>query len=374
MTKSARAAQKPYGHRERKMFQNAVSAVGMKFSDRHNAIYDETDAAALLATMSKERMCAEQAAEILRDSAGRSPGADWLLGKLGQVDYETMHKRADKILRRTVTDSIKGGLIGKSPIIAIDKTKIPRYDHNPDMTHKIKYRGPGTRTAEAYITARTVGQKHQTHLACLPVTRDAFNPEFVRKLLQTIKRMHIRPQMVLMDKEFYSVDVLNTINNAGLRFMTPAVCTKGVERAIQEHIDGHRDAVSKYTISSGSSKIRCNLIILEREDKNKKKFHIAFVTNMTNCTPEDLFELPEEYRKRWGIETGYRDVKRAMPRTCSRNDAIRLILFYLSLGMSNIWMIARSWCKKKKIKLKVLLARIIRWCMRPWNKKPPDPG
>ncbi len=90
------------------MYQAAVSSIGMRFSDRPNAIYGKADAAALLATMSRERMCAEQASETLRDSAGRSPGADWLLGKMGHIRYETMHRRADRILDRTVRDSIKG--------------------------------------------------------------------------------------------------------------------------------------------------------------------------------------------------------------------------------------------------------------------------
>ena len=57
---------------------------------------------------------------------------------------------------------------------------------------------------------------------------------------------------------------------------------------------------------------------------------------------EDLLVLPEEYRKRQGIETGYRDAKRAMPRTTSRNDSIRLALFFFGLVISNIWVIVRS--------------------------------
>ena len=36
------------------MYQAAVSSIGMRFSDRPNAIYNEVDAAALLATMSRE--------------------------------------------------------------------------------------------------------------------------------------------------------------------------------------------------------------------------------------------------------------------------------------------------------------------------------
>jgi len=86
--------------------------------------------------------------------------------------------------------------VERFPLIAIDKTKIARYDKKPDMVRLIKYKGQGTSTAEAYITARTVGVENQTHLACLPVTRDAFNPEFVRKLLRNIRILDIRPRLV----------------------------------------------------------------------------------------------------------------------------------------------------------------------------------
>jgi len=32
-------------------------------------------------------MCAEQASEILREQSGSGPGADWLLGRLGRMQY-----------------------------------------------------------------------------------------------------------------------------------------------------------------------------------------------------------------------------------------------------------------------------------------------
>ena len=46
------------GRQEFKQFQKAVSTIGMKFSDRHNALYQESSAATLLVTMCREGMCA----------------------------------------------------------------------------------------------------------------------------------------------------------------------------------------------------------------------------------------------------------------------------------------------------------------------------
>jgi len=357
------------------MFQAAVSAIGMGFSGRRNALYGEKDAAALLAAMCREGMCAEQASEILREQSGSCPGADWLLGKLGRVQYGTMHKKADRILRRTVRDSIGRGLVEPHPLIAIDKTKIARYDKKPDMVHLIKYKGQGTSTAEAYITARTVGCQNQTHLACIPVTRDTFNPEFVRKLLRKIRILNIRPRLLLMDREFYAVDVLKAVARAGLRFLVPAVRTPGARRAMREYADGKRDAVSTYTmVSQDGTRMECDIIILDRTGSEGERFQIAFVTNHAGCTRDGLLELPEEYRRRWGIETGYRDAKRAMPRTCSRKDHVRLVMFYLSLAASNIWMIVRAGSRGAAVRLRVMLAGIISECARLRIKKPPDPG
>ena len=53
---------------------------------------------------------------------------------------------------------------------------------------------------------------------------------------------------------------------------------------------------------------------------------------------QDLIsKIPDEYKKRWGIETGYACMERIRPRTSSRNDSIRMPLMYLPLVIYNAW-------------------------------------
>jgi len=178
-----------------------------------------------------------------------------------------------------------------------------------------------------------------------------------------------------MDRESCAVDVLQTVACAGLRFLPPAVRTPGARRAMQEYADGRRDAVSAYDmISQDGTGMECTMIMLDRTDSEGERFQIAFVTNMTRCTRDDLLELPEEYRRRWGIETGYRDAKRSMPRTCSRNADIMLVLLCLSLAASNIWMIVRAGGRRGAVRLRVLLAGLVAECARQRIRRPPDPG
>jgi len=63
-----------------------------------------------------------------------------------------------------------------------------------------------------------------------------------------------------------------------------------------------------------------------------------------------------------------------MPRTCSRNAAIGLILLYMSLAASNMRMIIRAGGRGAAVRLRMLLAGIISECTRPRIRKPPDPG
>ena len=104
--------------------------------------------------------------------------------------------------------------------------------------------GENTNTAEAYMTARTVGQEMQFHLACIPVTRAEFNPYFVRKTLDEMRILKIKPRLLLMDREFYAVDVMRVISGACHKFLMPAVSTTGIKKAIQEFTDGTRESVS----------------------------------------------------------------------------------------------------------------------------------
>ena len=48
-------------------------------------------------------------------------------------------------------------------------------------------------------------------------------------------------------------------------------------------------------------------------------------------------ELPEEYRKRWGIKTGFRVQDNVQAKTTSKNYAVRVAYIMLSTFLYNIW-------------------------------------
>ena len=64
------------------------------------------------------------------------------------------------------------------------------------------------------------------------------------------------------------------------------------------------------------------------------------------------------YRKRWGIETGYRMIRKFLARTTSKRHSIRLLYFYLAILLYNMWVLMNIVVRVKIIaeNLKVFIA------------------
>ena len=85
-----------------------------------------------------------------------------------------------------------------------------------------------------------------------------------------------------------------------------------------------------------------------------------FATNLTvNNASDFLKKIPEEYRKRWNIETGYR-VKNAFKiRTCSKSPVARSLFFLIRCLLYNIEMLLKLIIEIDTYKLKSAISDAI---------------
>ena len=168
---------------------------------------------------------------------------------------------------------------------------------------------------------------------------------------------------MLVDREFFAVDIMLALNGLGKKFLMPATKTPGIKKAILEHHRGRRAAVSAYVMRNAMGQsVTYRLAIRrvrkwsgvgdyepekrggrKRTDEQKiMEMYVVFATNLDAArVRREIRRLPEDYRRRWGIETGYRQIEEVRPWTTSRDLAFRLMLFYTSLFMYNMWAIER---------------------------------
>ena len=90
-----------------------------------------------------------------------------------------------------------------------------------------------------------------------------------------------------------------------------------------------------------------------KETKGKKRWE--YMMHATNVERQHIKrtikDIPEEYKKRWRIENNFKSVEQMRAHTCSRNHAIRVFMFFLSMIVCNLWCMAvRKINKVLKIK------------------------
>ena len=179
-------------------------------------------------------------------------------------------------------------------------------------------------------------------IAVVRVTEDMPKIEFMRKLLSESKKLELKKSIILMDREFSNVEVMHFLDEHGEKFLMAVSKTPGIKKAVSEFRSGKRKAISRYEMRSGNgATFRFWPVIKKRlkEKKGKRRWeYLTYATNVERWYIKRIMkDVPEEYKKRWRIENNFKSVEQIRARTCSRNHAIRVFMFFLSMIVCNLW-------------------------------------
>ena len=230
--------------------------------------------------------------------------------------------------------------------IAIDETKLPRYDKKiTDVLRKGKQKC-GTTAFESYVTAQCVNTRLTLGLAVLAFKKGVRYGDAVQEIVNSIKRYHLRIGVILLDRGFYTVLVMDTLDKAGLKFVMPAKQSKKLTENIKRYIDsGYNPKFKKFKMLIADKKagkwfeytgmIEKRTGLRKKVKKSDPEAWIVFATN-------DPTIKTKKYASRWNIETGYRIRDSIHPKTSVSNPNARLYCFVYSLVFLNEWYIARE--------------------------------
>ena len=153
------------------------------------------------------------------------------------------------------------------------------------------------------------------HLMLAAIHMPALEPmsDFVHRLVDLALQAGTDIRLVLLDREFFTTDVMKTLGDMTVRYIMPCRNTGTVVDALDEFAAGRRGRISESCITNADRvSVTYTMIITERTRRKKnsknepKNRYIGFATSAQDIDVA-------RYGKRWGIETGYKMLEAMRP-------------------------------------------------------------
>ena len=251
-------------------------------------------------------------------------------------------------LNRALAGRLPRALRRRSQRLAIDLTLIPYHGEHFRDENEV-YRGQakeGTSHFHAYATVYVVLKGQRFTVALTAVTKGEAMKDVVQRLLKQARSVGIKPRLVLLDRGFYSVDVIRYPQAARQPFLMPVVI-RGLKADDPRGPSGTRVFAAMkrsgwfgYTVTSGTKRTATVSICVScRNFRGQWKRHgrRALVYACWGVEGRSCACVRETYRTRCGIESSYRQMNQARGRTSTRRPELRLLYAGLALLLRNEW-------------------------------------
>ncbi len=270
--------------------------------------------------------------------------------------------------RRINTEIVQlSNLKGTYQDAAIDFHDIPYYgDKNTQGIRGIKPKN-GTSWGYSFCSLDIIGD--------VKLTLDVFDINglvknysiLIESMLQRIKAMGINLRTLFLDREFFNSATISTLHKLNTYYVIAAKSNKKINVILNEHKKkfGQTSTFFEYQFEKGGPTFVIVAIFNPKYDPNAKKdkgnneYHL-FATNITINNVSDFIKIiPDEYRKRWNIETGYRVKNEFKIRTCSKSPIARTLFFLIQCLLYNIESLLKWVIKIDANKLKSAISEAI---------------
>lgn len=250
--------------------------------------------------------------------------ADRMLDKLHRVNQAGVRqliKKCNEKLRlpRRVT-------------LAIDFTDKPYYG---DKNHFEVVGSKGGKYVRRYIELSVV--KPALFINALPVNQLSNDKEkLLRVLLGKFHEEYVKTiiKLLLADRGFFTKKVVKLLVESSTPFIMPAVKNERVKKFIKAFEEKEIKSRVKYEFGD----VTVNLLFIKLKNKKTQKDEVyAYITN-TNKTPLQAYML---YKKRWQIETNFREQNKFTFKTATKDFNIRYLAFVIGGLLLNAWQLTR---------------------------------
>ena len=252
----------------------------------------------------------------------------------------------ERRLNAALTDHLPRGLRRRVWQIAIDWHLTPYYGQPHKSRNELYYGKPqrGTTKFHAYATACIIDYGRRYTVALSWVRRHESMVRVLRRLIAQIRGIGLKIKRVLLDRAFFNVPVIEFLQQENLPFLMPVMIRgrrpkPGRRRTGLAAIKRQPAGWYSHTMKNKHRQVTVSICVAYRTHRNRKdgkrrQQKLLFAAWKVNGSPT---EIRERYRKRFGIESSYRQLHQARIYTCTRDPHLRLVYIALALLLRNLW-------------------------------------
>lgn len=230
--------------------------------------------------------------------------------------------------------------------VAIDWHLVPYYGQPHQSRNELYYGKPrqGTKQFHAYASACIVDHGQRYTIALTWVRRHESTVTALGRLMRRIREIGLKTRCILLDRAFFNVPVIEFLQEENLPFLMPVMFRgrkpkRGRKASGLRWIKQQAAGWYKHTLKNRSRQVTVSVCVGYRTHKNRKdkkqvKQKLLFAAWRVKGSPTDI---RERYRKRFGIETSYRQMRQARIYTCTRQPRLRLLFVAVALVLRNLW-------------------------------------
>jgi len=229
--------------------------------------------------------------------------------------------------------------------VAIDWHLVPYYGEPQQSRNELYYGKPhlGTTKFHAYASACIVQYGHRYTLALTWVRRHESLVTALRRLVAKIREIQLKIRCLLLDRAFFNVPVIEFLQQEQMPFLMPVMFRgrppkKGRARGLRA-IKRQPAGWHTHTLKNRQRQVTFSVCVAYRTHRNRRdrkrvQQKLLFAAWRVRGSPT---QIRERYRKRFGIESSFRQLRQARIYTCTRDPHQRLMFVVVGLMLRNMW-------------------------------------
>jgi putative transposase len=265
-------------------------------------------------------------------------------------------------LNRALQGDLPRALRRRRYDVAIDLFLIP-YHGRPQAEETEIVRGAprsGTSHFHGYATAYVVRKGRRYTVALTGVGQGDASEQVIRRLLHEAARAGVRPRVLLLDRGYWKVNVVRYLQAARQPFVVLVPCqgrkpdhprgVGGTQVLCYQRRSGWHTYQLRDTSHGRTATVRVGVRVTTQGRAQAQRGRRRSGASRHRASrgpgrpyafwgwePASYKALAERYRRRFAIETSYRQVHQARIRTSSRSPLLRLLYVGLALLLRNVW-------------------------------------